>query len=88
MSKSDATEIAYCFASNMLFTFIEITDTGVDDVENNLAVYIFCLLFSALLGGLPYLIYKYIIANRDINVNTFFYKFLFIYNRKIQPITK
>ena len=75
MSKSDATEIAYRLASSMLFSFIEIMDTGVDDVENNLAVYIFCLLFSALLGGSPYLIYKYIIANRDIYVNTFFINF-------------
>ena len=87
MSKSNATEIAYRLASSMLFSFIEITDTGVDDVENNLAVYIFFLLFSALLGGSPYLIYKYIIANMDIYVNIF-YKFLFIYNRKIQSIAK
>ena len=75
MSKSDATEIAYRLASSMLFSFIEITDTGVNAVENNLAVYIFCLLFSALLGGSPYLIYKYIIANRDIYVNIFFINF-------------
>ena len=71
MSKSDATEIAYRFASETLFALIEIMHTGVDDVENNLAVYIFCLLFSALLGGSPYLIYKYIIANGGIYVNTF-----------------
>ena len=71
MSNSDAIESAYRFASNMLFSLIEIMHTGVDDVENNLAVYIFFLLFSALLGGSPYLIYKYIIANRAIAVNTF-----------------
>ena len=75
MSKSDATEVAYRLASSMFFAFIEITDTGVDDVENNLAIYIFFLLSSALLGGSPYLIYKYIIANRAIYVNTFFINF-------------
>ena len=75
MLKSDAIETAYRFAANMLFSFIEITDTGVDDVENNSAVYIFCLLSSALLGGSPYLIYKYIIANGDIYVNIFFINF-------------
>ena len=75
MSKSDATEIAYRLASSMFFSLIEIMHTGVDAVENNLAVYIFFLLFSVLLGGSPYLIYKYIIANRDIYVNIFFINF-------------
>ena len=71
MSKSDATEKAYRFASETLFALIDTIDTGIDAVENNLAVYIFLLLFSVLLGGSPYLIYKYIIANRAIYVNTF-----------------
>ena len=75
MSKSDATEIAYRLASSMFFALIEIMHTGVNAVENNLAVYIFFLLFSVLLGGSPYLIYKYIIANRAIDVNTFFINF-------------
>ena len=75
MSKLDATEIAYRLASSMLFALIEIMQSGVNAVEYSLAIYIFFLLFSALLGGSPYLIYKYIIANRAIYVNIFFINF-------------
>ena len=41
MSKSDATENAYRFTSETLFALMEIMQSGVNAVENNLAMYIF-----------------------------------------------
>ena len=46
------------------------TTNTISSISITLFLSIFCLLFY-LLGGLPYLIYKYIIANMDIYVNTF-----------------
>ena len=82
-SKSLSALLAFSIADTV--AMFDITKaSAASQYSSKIALYaisytFFSLIFFTLLfafGGSPYLIYKYIIANREIYVNTFFINFL------------